>query len=73
MKQQTFATSGTGIKDKTIIDYSGKVIYVGIDVHQKDYQVAKVLNGICIGNHRMEGRKSKVNRTFAETLPRRNL
>ncbi len=26
---------------------------MGIDVHQKDYQVAKVYNGICLGNHRM--------------------
>jgi transposase len=26
---------------------------VGIDVHEKDYQVAKVLDGICLGNHRM--------------------
>jgi len=42
MKKQTSATSETSIKGKTIIDYSGKVIYVGIDVHQKDYQVAKV-------------------------------
>lgn len=53
MKQQTSATSETQVKDRMIIDFSGKLIYVGIDVHQKDCQVAKVHNGICLGNHRM--------------------
>ena len=53
MKQQPSATSETQVKDRMIIDFSGKLIYVGIDVHQKDYQVAKVRNGICLGNHRM--------------------
>jgi len=53
MKQQTSATSETQIKDRMIIDFTGKLIYVGIDVHQKDYQVAKVHDGICLGNHRM--------------------
>jgi transposase len=53
MKQQTSAASETQSKGRNIIDYSGKTICVGIDVHQKDYQVAKVYNGICLGNHRM--------------------
>jgi transposase len=53
MKQQTSAASETYTKGKNIIDFSGKTIYVGIDIHQKDYQVAKVCNGICLGNHRM--------------------
>lgn len=53
MKQQASATSETRVKGRDIIDYRGKTIYVGIDVHQKDYQVAKVYNGICLGNHRM--------------------
>ena len=53
MKQQTSAASETLIKDKMIFDFSGKLIYVGIDVHQKDYQVVKIHNGICLGNHRM--------------------
>ncbi len=53
MKQQTSAASETLTKVKNIIDFSGKSIYVGIDVHQKDYQVAKIYNGICLGNHRM--------------------
>jgi transposase len=53
MKQQTSAASETCIKGRNIIDFTGKTIYVGIDVHEKDYQVAKVYNGICLGNHRM--------------------
>jgi transposase len=53
MKQQTSAASETLVKGRDIIDYTGRTIYVGIDVHQKDYQVAKVSDGICLGNHRM--------------------
>ena len=53
MKQQISAASETQTKGRNIIDYSGKTICVGIDVHQKDYQVAKVYNGVCLGNHRM--------------------
>lgn len=54
MKKQSSATSETLIKGKNIIDFTGKTICVGIDVHQKDYQVAKVHDGVCLGNHRME-------------------
>jgi len=53
MKQQASAASETLIEGRTIIDFTGKTIYVGIDVYQKDYQVAKVHDGICLGNHRM--------------------
>lgn len=53
MKQQTSAVIETPFKGREIIDFTGKTIYVGIDVHQKDYQVAKVHEGICLGNHRM--------------------
>jgi transposase len=53
MKQQTSATTETKIKGRNIIDFTGKTIWVGIDVHEKDLQVAKVLDGICLGNHRM--------------------
>src|SRR5688500_20320468 len=53
MKQQTSATSETPGKGRMIIDFAGKTIYVGIDIHQKDYQVAKVIDGVCLGNHRM--------------------
>jgi transposase len=54
MKQQTSAATETNNKGRIIIDFTGKTICVGIDVHQKDYQVAKVQNGICLGNHRMK-------------------
>ena len=53
MKQQTSATIETILKGRTVTDFGGKTIFVGIDVHQNDYQVAKILNGICLGNHRM--------------------
>src|SRR5215216_6509275 len=53
MKQQTSATTETHIKGRNIIDFTGKTIHVGIDVHEKDFQVAKVLGDICLGNHRM--------------------
>ena len=53
MKKQTSATTETKIKGRNIIDFSGKTIYVGIDTHEKDYQVAKLYDGICLGNHRM--------------------
>jgi transposase len=54
MKQQTSATTETTNEGRTIVDYSGKTICVGIDTHEEDYQVAKVINGICLGNHRMK-------------------
>jgi hypothetical protein len=54
MKQQTSAATETKIKGRNIIDFTGKTICVGIDTHEKDYHVAKVINGICLGNHRMK-------------------
>ncbi len=60
MKQQTSATTETCIKGKNIIDFSGKTLYVGIDVHQKDWQVATVYEGICLGNHRMPADSKKL-------------
>ena len=54
MQQQTSAATETEIKGRNIVDFSGKTICVGIDTHEKDYQVAKVINGICLGNHRMK-------------------
>jgi transposase len=53
MKQQSSAITETHNKGRFVTGFSGKVIFVGIDVHQKDYQVAKVCNGITLGNHRM--------------------
>ena len=60
MKQQTSAATGTGIKGKNIIDFAGKTLYVGIDIHQKDWQVATVYEGICLGNHRMPAKSKKL-------------
>jgi len=54
MKQQTSVATETRNKVINKIDYSGKTIFVGIDTHEKDYQVAKVIRGICLGNHRMK-------------------
>ena len=56
MKKQTSAATETLIKGRKIIDFSGKTLYVGIDVHQKDYQVAIVHETRCLGNHRMPAR-----------------
>lgn len=53
MKKQTSAAAETQNKSRQLIDFSGKTIYVGIDTHKKDWQVAKVYDGICLGNHRM--------------------
>jgi Transposase and inactivated derivatives len=60
MKKQTSATTETQIKGRKIIDYSGKTIYVGIDMHQKDWQVAKRLDGMTVGNHRMTGKSGEL-------------
>lgn len=56
MKKQTSATTETQDKSKVILDYKGKIIYVGIDVHKKDWQVAIFYDGLLLGNHRMEGK-----------------
>ena len=60
MKQQTSATTETQNKGRNFIDYSGKTLYVGIDVHQKDYQVAVVFESSCLNNHRMPASASKL-------------
>ena len=60
MKQQTSAATETRIKGNTIIDFTGKSLYVGIDVHQKDWQVAVVYEDICLGNHRMPADSKKL-------------
>jgi transposase len=60
MKQQTSAATGTGIKGSKIIDFTSKTLYVGIDVHQKDWQVATVHEQVCLGNHRMKADKAKL-------------
>lgn len=67
MRQQTSAATETRFKGKNIIDFTGKTLYVGIDVHQKDWQVATVHEELCLGNHRM----SADNRKLIEHLQRR--
>ena len=37
MKKQTLAATETRFKGNIIIDFTGKTLYVGIDVHQKDW------------------------------------
>lgn len=60
MRQQTSAAIGANFKGKNICDFTGKTIYVGIDIHQKDWQVAAVHDEVCLGNHRMGGQADKL-------------
>ncbi len=60
MKQQASSATETQIKGSQIMDFRGKIIYVGIDVHLKDWQVAKVHEGICLGNHRMSANSNRL-------------
>src|SRR4028119_941486 len=55
MKQQTSATTETWDKGETMIDFSGKTIYVGLDLHKKDWQVGQFHAGLVLGNHRISG------------------
>ncbi len=60
MKQQTSAAPETQIKGKRIIDFSGKRIFVGIDIHKKDWQVAIFYEGITLENFRMSASSSQL-------------
>ena len=60
MKQQTSAAPETQIKGKRIIDFSGKTIFVGIDIHKKDWQVALFYEGITLENFRMSASSSQL-------------
>jgi len=53
MKKQTSATTEPQVKGSTIVDFSGKPIYVGIDMHQKSWQVAQYYDGLTLGNHHL--------------------
>jgi transposase len=55
MKEQTSATTETLNKGKTMIDFTGKTIYVGIDVHKIDWQIGLFYAGFVLGNHRITG------------------
>lgn len=59
MKQQTSAAPETHNKVR-VIDFSGKTIYVGIDVHKKDWQVALYYQGITLENFRMSANGSQL-------------
>ncbi len=60
MKEQTSATTETLSKGRTMIDFTGKTIYVGIDVHQKDWQVGQFHGGLVLGNHRITGKSQEL-------------
>lgn len=60
MKQQTSATTETLNKGKTMIDFKSKTIYVGIDVHKKDWQVGQFHGGLILGNHRIAGNSGEL-------------
>lgn len=60
MKQQTSATTETLIKGKTMIDFTGKTIFIGIDVHKKDWQVGQFYHGLVLGNHRITGNSQEL-------------
>jgi transposase len=60
MKQQTSAAPETGNKGRRIIDFSGKTIFVGIDIHKKDWQVAFVYEGMTLENFRMSANSTQL-------------
>ncbi len=60
MKEQTSATTETLNKGKTMIDFTGKTIHVGIDVHKKDWQVGQFHSGLVLGNHRISGNSQEL-------------
>ena len=55
MKQQTSATTETSGEGRAMIDFTGKTIFIGIDVHKKDWQVGQFYGGLVLGNHRITG------------------
>lgn len=59
MKKQTSAATETKGKGREIIDYSGKTIFVGIDIHKNEWQVATRFEKFRLFNHRVAG-KSQV-------------
>jgi transposase len=43
-----------------MIDFTGKTIYVGIDVHKKDWQIGQFHAGLVLGNHRISGNSEEL-------------
>ena len=69
MKQQTSATTETSNKGRTMIDFTGKIIYVGIDVHKKDWQVGFFHAGLVLGNHRIASNVDELIKFFNNRYP----
>ncbi len=55
MKKQTSATTETRFKIKQLVDFFGKILYVGIDVHKINWQVAVFYEGLILSNCSMAG------------------
>ncbi|HYH13790.1 MAG TPA: IS110 family transposase [Flavisolibacter sp.] len=60
MKQQSSATTETLSKGRTTIDFTGKTIHIGIDLHKKDWQVGQFYQGLVLGNHRIKGNSEEL-------------
>jgi len=69
MKQQTSAAPETRNKGRRIIDFSGKTIFVGIDIHKKDWQVALFYEGITLENFRMSASSSQLMSHLTKRYP----
>lgn len=69
MKQQTSATTETSNKVRAMIDFTGKIIYVGIDVHKKDWQVGFFYGGLVLGNHRLAANCEELIKFFKSRYP----
>jgi transposase len=69
MKQQTSCATETHNKSSNIINFTGKTIHVGIDVHLKDWQIATVNETVVLGNHRMEGKVENVVNHLQKRFP----
>lgn len=60
MKKQTSAATETRGEGRISMDYKGRQVYVGIDIHKKDWQVGIYYDGLVLGNHRMPGSSKKL-------------
>ena len=69
MKQQTSAAIETQSKSRIITDYQGREIYVGIDVHKKDWQAGIFYAGLILGNHRVTGNSDELIRFLQKNYP----
>lgn len=69
MKEQTSATTETLNKGKTMIDFTGKTIFAGIDVHKIDYQVGLFYSGLVLGNYRIASNSGELIKFFKKQYP----